>query len=677
MTHKHLTYRPDIDGLRAVAVLLVVVFHVWGSKYIPGGFIGVDIFFVISGFLITQIIHKELKQKTFTFKDFYTRRIRRLMPAFILVIVSTNVIALYILLPEDLIEYSKSQISAALFLSNMYLWSQAGGYFASNADFIPLLHTWSLSVEEQFYLIWPLCLLLLVKYFNFFIRIGIIIMITCLGFFLSEWAVNYYLSASYYFFPTRAFELLMGAILALSISRLPILSVRVSNLLSLIGLALIIIPSFILTKGSHFPGINALWPCLGAVLIIYSGMGENRGVTSRLLSLKPLVIIGLISYPLYLWHWPIISFTNYHAIEINFFEGSIIIILSLFLSFLTWKFIEKPVRDHVKFSFKHVFLWLFLLPSTVIILTSFLTIYSEGFPKRFSDEITSKNKAVMSLTHKIRGGCNQGDVENPLGPNECILGNASRNNIDILLIGDSHANAISGMIDVMASDAGLRGYDVTQSNTYPLVGVDVSKIVNGERSFYHKFRKRNDWIYEHIKGQNYQFVVIAGEYNTFFAEGGRFLTNEKYSKPSHENSVKLFEISLVQMIENIIATGATPVLIEDVPNMSEDLSRCSLNNVLYNKQQECSNAYIDIERKQQYAIKIFRKLEKNYPEIIVINPKLITCDSDRCFADIDGTPLYRDEGHLNDFGARLIGELYLEKIGNPFKDIQQGIGISE
>ena len=310
-------YRPDIDGLRAVAVLPVVLYHA-GYKAFSGGFVGVDIFFVISGFLITSILTEDIQRGGFSLASFYERRLRRIFPPLFVMAACCLVVAFVLYPPDHLLRFGKSLIAMTFFVSNLFFWREApgGGYFAETGrsfDTDALLHTWSLSVEEQFYVFFPWALYALhrwARHREFAVLSAAIVF----SFALSAWGLERAPAATFYLLTTRSWELLLGAVAAKWILRFP--ETRwLRETLSIIGVGLIAYAVFCFTKDTPFPGPNAIFPCVGAFLIIFAGMGGPSSV-GAVLSTRPAVSIGVISYSLYLWHWPLIAFLKYfHAGE--------------------------------------------------------------------------------------------------------------------------------------------------------------------------------------------------------------------------------------------------------------------------------------------------------------------------------------------------------------------------
>lgn len=382
MHNKKLNYRPDIDGLRAVAVLLVVLNHV-GFSVFSGGFIGVDVFFVISGYLITGIILGQAEKGSFSFYDFYLRRARRILPALYVVVLAVMIAGYYLYIPSDYSEVSKSALSAIGFASNVFFWKNSGGYFSSSAEEMPLLHIWSLSVEEQFYFVWPLALVLIVKLKSATARAALVAFIMAVSFIYAEVGVRESWISTYFLLPSRAGELLVGALLAFWVAkREPVSGQSITaNIAALTGLALVLLPALSLTKTSLFPGINALIPCLGAALIIGSRT-FGQTVVSYILSLRPLVFVGVISYSLYLWHWPLVSFLRYSRVEITTEIAIGLVAASIALGYLSWRLVEQTFRHRPKQN-PRLTSSVTILAALLVIATPVAVYLSEGIPSRF------------------------------------------------------------------------------------------------------------------------------------------------------------------------------------------------------------------------------------------------------------------------------------------------------
>jgi peptidoglycan/LPS O-acetylase OafA/YrhL len=611
-----LAYRPDIDGLRAVAVLSVLLHHL-NPALLPGGFIGVDIFFVISGYLITSQIYKEACDGNFSIKKFYKRRINRIVPALLTVSVATLLVGVFLLSPEDLMRMTNSAVLAMVGLSNVFFWNTYGNYFAGNTFEAPLLHTWSLGVEEQFYLIWPLLILLLLK-LKIRFRLAIFALVTVGAIAVSEIGTNSVASASYYLLPTRFFELMFGGLLALAGNRLS--SVRYSSLCAASGYALIAASLFWLDKDSSFPGVNALWPCLGAVLLILAGSGSSLLLMP--LTARPMVFIGLISYSLYLWHWPIISYLNYLDIEIDFTVGAAVVLSAILLAWLSWKFIERPLRrSGAALSIPRVFLGRFATPVLALVMVGCAVDISSGVPQRFHPRVAELER--MSDTHpeKLRRGCHVPPAKYATPPNdECRLG-GPKTRPDGILIGDSFANHFTGMVDVMANAEKTSFMDYTMDGCPPIRDYDTGK----KGMYAERCLKRNAKAYDLIAANHYQRVILAAQWPRN-AEAGR---------------------KLAASIDAVLKSGAKLTLIVNNERIRGAAS-CSIRRLMFDSSANC-----DGER--QGPPDYFEQIRALYPQVHIVDPNLAICRSDKCNPVLNDKLLYRDDVHLNDVGSREIG----------------------
>ena len=350
-----MNYRRDIDGLRAVAVLPVVLFH-FGVSALPGGFTGVDIFFVISGYLITGSLLDDIERGQFSIARFYWRRCRRILPALFFVVLLTGIGAWFILLPSDLNDFSLSVIAASTFWSNIYFWKTTN-YFSIDAELRPLLHTWSLSVEEQYYIFFPILVFLIHRYFSKR-WLTVLVPIMLASFVLAVLATSMAPTAGFYLLPTRLWELMLGA--ALMLKKPPALkNTWLMELVGLAGFGLIAFAFLGISESDPFPGYNALFPCLGTALLIYAGQpaaatqATTRRATlaTRILQFGPLVWIGLISYSLYLVHWPINSFAHYLSLQaIAPSTAFTLVVASIVLAAFSWKYVEQPFRQKRSFT---------------------------------------------------------------------------------------------------------------------------------------------------------------------------------------------------------------------------------------------------------------------------------------------------------------------------------------
>jgi peptidoglycan/LPS O-acetylase OafA/YrhL len=383
-------YRPEIDGLRALAVIPVIFFHA-GFSFFNGGFVGVDVFFVISGYLITTIIIRELNNNTFSIKKFYERRARRILPALIFVILISSIISFIFLTRSELASYFKSVIATLLFFSNLYFYKTTP-YFRSESDLEPLLHTWSLSIEEQFYIIFPITLLLFHKFFKRYIFIMLIF-----GFFASLFICQFLAlktggTLNFYFTFSRVWELALGAMCAhILIFKNLTYSTLIKNLLSIIGIILIMFSIFFFSRQTLFPSFYTLVPTIGTSLIIL--FADRDTFVNKILSIKFLVSIGLISYSLYLWHQPLLAFGRIFFDDLSIIQKLILIFLSILMSIISYFFIEKTFRDKNKIDFKFFF-------KTITITSIFLVLFSLITYNYFSSKNSTEARLAKLLLKK-------------------------------------------------------------------------------------------------------------------------------------------------------------------------------------------------------------------------------------------------------------------------------------
>ncbi len=461
-------YRPDIDGLRAVAVLSVVLYHA-GVPFLPGGFVGVDIFFVISGYLITRIIAREIAEDRFSILTFYERRTRRIFPALFAMLAASVVAASIIALPGEFEEFGDSLTAATFFVSNIYFW-QTADYFGGPAHLKPLLHTWSLAVEEQFYIVFPLLLLALTRWARGHL-IRILFTVTVLSFAASLWAVVAKPSAAFYLLPTRFWELMAGALLALG--AVPaIFDRRWANAFAATGLVLIGCAVIFFSSATAFPGAAALLPVLGAALVIHAGTTTQNTIAARLLSVRPMVFVGLVSYSLYLWHWPVLAFSRMARGEmLSPASTALLVAVSFVLAVLSWRFVEMPFRERRVVAAR---VPLFRAASAVMAAMLAIGVFANatnGWPQRHDGYAPP---AIAGLERMNLATCFLKEDQPAAawaGADACRHGDASKPGIFVW--GDSFA---AHLVPGLADELGYRFQTVqyTAGGCPPLLGVDIA-----------------------------------------------------------------------------------------------------------------------------------------------------------------------------------------------------------
>ncbi|MCF7789558.1 MAG: acyltransferase [Prosthecobacter sp.] len=456
-------YRPDIDGLRALAVLPVLLYH--AQLGCSGGFVGVDVFFVISGYVITSLIFKEVAAGTFSMVNFWERRIRRIMPALSVVVVATLAAGWLFYLPEDFIFLGKSVMAQAVMAANFFFWKGGTNYFDHGTDTKSLLHTWSLAVEEQFYLLFPLLLVFLLRskpksWWRWILGITIVSLIISV---VCSYSHNNHRSG-FYLLPSRAWELLVGALVAACRGRLTAHK-RIGEASGFLGLALIVWSVFVYTDNTRFPGLGALPPCLGTALIIASS-DARVSIVGRLLSFRPLVLLGLVSYPLYLWHWPLLIWAKYlTGYELSTATRIELLLASLVLAILSWKFVETPFRQrHWLGERSRIFKFAGITLGTFLAM-GFAVYFYQGFPDRFPAQALTFASARNSL-----GFQDQIDLERAKASRFTELGSASSSQpISVLVWGDSHAKAIAPALDTLCKEYSQRGVMSAYGATAPVL----------------------------------------------------------------------------------------------------------------------------------------------------------------------------------------------------------------
>jgi peptidoglycan/LPS O-acetylase OafA/YrhL len=677
-------YRPEIDGLRAIAVMAVVLFH--AGLGVPGGFIGVDVFFVISGFLITSLILKDLESGKFTLAHFWERRARRIIPASVVMVLAVLIAGWFLLLPSDYANLGKSTAWQAVFGANFHFWRNTN-YFAGAAEEQPLLHTWSLAVEEQFYLFVPV-LLLALFHFPAFRRRGALLALFLTGFLLSLTLsillVPRMPAAAFYLLPTRAWELLCGSIVAI----LPAAAIPrwVREILSFSGLAAILVPCFLYTKETSFPGLAALPPCLGTALFIWAanqgagirrlgsevrsqesgGQGNSAQspevreqpafnsyslascvLPSCVLGLRPIVFIGLISYSLYLWHWPFFSFSAYWALEpISLAHRLILVAASLVLATLSWKLIEMPFRSR-RFGVSRSSMFAY---ATVGLSSSFALgialVSSEGRPARLPQEAVAY-AAAADEQHSIRF-VNLADAQAQNFPK---IGNASGGERPhFILWGDSHAGVLVPALQSWSAEANVTGLAAVYSSTAPVLGiVQNSKFgIKGQDSV-----KWGEAIAEYAAIEKIPNVILAARWHEHFRA-------DLYAPGIQSKEV--FERALLTTVKRLTLAGSKIWIVLDVPNHPYPVPRALARNAIFSERPRYS------PRADQQS--------KLYGDMMALKPSLLAegatiLDPTPLFTDASGNltlqsgaqALYSDSQHLSRAGAMFIRSVFSPVFG--------------
>jgi len=652
-------YRPDVDGLRAIAVLAVIAFHAF-PEWCAGGFVGVDIFFVISGFLITKLIQEGLNKQTFSISDFYAGRVRRLFPALILVLLASQLFGWFALLSDEYKLLGKHTAASGFLISNWVFWSESG-YFDYAANTKPLLHLWSLGLEEQFYLFWPLTLVLAFKYKLNAIRITSVLL---LGSLLLNLVMVEKFSAATFFLPfTRMWELLAGSFLALFTSSSFVVSnpIRVQFLqhkwvaqgLSFLGLFLLFISLLFIDQDKRFPGGWAIVPVLGTCLIILAG--HKSWFNHSVLSSKILVGTGLISYPLYLWHWPLLSFARILEQGQPDWQIRVLCIAIAFVfSLLTYLFIERPIRFGQHLRTKTYTLMALLLITTIFGLVTYL---SEGFRSRFANQLIELQTAdlVFNIPTNTDWYCVDASNEGP----RCL---SSGPDPSTVVMGDSHALTIyAGLVERYQAKGQTIGLYGGGDGCPPLLNVVIQDLGGDTRNC---LKKGSQAILRVIKDPAIKEVILTSRgpmYTTGKGFGevessqfGTWVLHFDGEDRGLRTNEEVFLRGLADTFDALLAADKKVTFLYDVPELGFDIRSCFTFRPLVMTQKAmdpCAVRKIDfVARTKMHRAGVDSILSAR-PEIKVIDLAKALCDEEWCFASKNNILFYMDDDHLSLRGA--------------------------
>ncbi|MDF1825427.1 MAG: acyltransferase family protein [Verrucomicrobiales bacterium] len=642
-------YRKDIDGLRALAVLPVVFFHLgWGA---PGGYIGVDVFFVISGFLIGSIVIREVESGSFSLLRFWERRVRRILPALTAVVVATAVAGCVWMIPAHLEELGKSIMAQPALVANVYFW-QESGYFEVASEYQPLLQTWSLAVEEQFYLFFPLVMILFFKLGRRAALIGVLILIALsLGW--SVFSTKVYPSLSFYLLPSRIWELDLGVILAL----LQIKRDRprwINEVLSWGGIGCILTAVFTFSLNTPFPGYTALLPCLGAALVIF-GNAQQATSSSALLGWGPIRFVGLISYSLYLWHWPLIVFARYQSAgELSVTMKVVILLLSLICATLSWRFIEKPFRKAKEREAKGATRKVLAIGAVTSIFTLGLGVAfseSEGLPKRFSAE-TLELRRVDSPFSLMRSRSFL--EENGTLP---VVGELQdeASSPPMLVWGDSHAISLLPAFDVLGKKHGTTVYAAVQPATPPLAGTWTPRIGKD-------FLEWGEAVLEQVDSLGIEKVIIVGRWDFYLrATPDGDQRNLISDEAGTDLPAEVFERAVRRSLARLAGLGVEVWFIEDVPFQPHSVPETVMLASIQGR--NLNGAARSLEAYQEWNHEIAEIIDRSLVGLPVrrLDPVPLLTDADGILPMArNGKALYSDDHHLSPFGAQQLEPLIEE-----------------
>ena len=635
---------PKRDGLRAVAVLAVLFYHA-GFGIVSGGYVGVDVFFVISGYLITTIIVREIIAGEFSIAGFYERRMRRILPAVVAIVAASLLVGYILFETQDFQNLALSSIANNLFLSNIFFYWQTG-YFDASAELKPLLHTWSLSVEEQYYVVTPLLLLAVGKFFKqrfllFVVPLFVISFAACV------YGMDTNPSGVFYMLPTRAWELLIGSILAIAV--LPRLSNEIAmQSLAAFGAAMVFYGIFALNEATVFPGSAAAIPTFGTAILIYTGRGGSTMV-NQLLSLRPVVFVGLISYSLYLWHWPIIVFSTYvKAVDLEQIEKIMLLVPIFIMAVLSWRYVETPFRKKQLLpTRKSIFIG--SIAATAILINAGLSAVVT-----IGDSEWERWRSCEDVQERVADG----DAL-------CTIGDAAHAP-SFLVWGDSHARSLMSSVNESAQRMGKAGYIASASACAPLQGMDrVSK--PGCLAFtttvlsYAEQRPEIDTVF--LIGR----WAISAEGTRYTNEDGDPFELVDTFEGGNASPGDLFETGLTRTVKALLAANKKVVIVGPVPEVGHNVP--SVNHVAMITNRDVNEMIAptieEFETRNQKVFAVLSQLQTEYG-VDVLMPSVFLCDESICKVALDdGTSLYRDDHHVSTFGAKYISEMFDASLAGP------------
>lgn len=632
-----LKYRPEIDGLRAVAVIPVIFFHA-GFELFSGGYTGVDVFFVISGYLITSIIYSELKENNFSIINFYERRARRILPLLFCVLLVSIPFAWISLFPTDNIDFFESLIAVPAFGSNFLFVSEAN-YFDTAVELKPLLHTWSLAVEEQFYIFFPLIMLLFFKLLGKNRILPFIALAFIVSFILAEWASIRHPTHNFFLLPTRGWELGVGSILGILITDQNSFFLRlkkqpkINEIVSIIGLTLILLGFFVIDNNTPFPSSWALFPVIGTAIII--AFTDKNTLAGRILSSKPFIFIGLISYSAYLWHHPLIAFAKHLSFtEQSFVEKTVLCLAVIPLSYLSWRFVENPFRNKKKFKRKFIFTFS-LIGSIFFILVGFWGVSNDGFPNRsITKRLEVRGYSPDNRILLEESWSELRKAENELENHSWFKDENSLPNM--LVVGNSHSKDIYNVL--MNSEIATKNFEIGR------VGLQIAHLSNLDHEFFFSLSYKNADI-----------IVVASRYN--YTDFPHFQKVIKRFVNDHKRIVIVKDIHNFKVIN---AKTKADILVEEYIRGDYNLEDNSVVDELVKK---INKTYFDdyMSGTSDRILKSDNKIDSiksAYPDIIVLDRMKYVCTDtlNTCFAiNSKLEKYYYDYGHHTREGAMFYG----------------------
>ena len=631
-------YRTEIDGLRALAVVPVILFHA-GFDLFSGGFIGVDVFFVISGYLITTILIEDIEHKRFSILSFYERRARRILPALFFVMLICIPFAWMWMLPSQMKDFSQSLVAVSLFASNILFWRESG-YFGPAVEKKPLIHTWSLAVEEQYYVLFPIFLILAWRFGKNRVFWMIVVM-AAISLLLSEWGWRNKASANFYLAPTRAWELFAGSIAAFIVQKQ---GVRKNNFLALLGLSAIIFSTFAYDKSTPFPSVYTLVPVLGAFLLIL--FAEKETLTAKLLGTKVFVSIGLISYSAYLWHQPLFAFARIRMFD----QPSLLLMLvlsmsSLLLAYLSWKYIEQKFRKKVFTQINILALSVFwFLVFTIIGFSGYNT---NGFIERsVFQSIKKYNLAINQSTSGFRHCKAHPYFIEGLDGKICLVGDLSKKPIG-LLWGDSYAASSLYGIDKFLKSVKKSYIAILSDGCPPIAGISREK-----NAFNCNAKRQSDVIYWFVNQKEVSELIWVGKFRSVSGNSKR----NGFYLYGIEPTLSMLEHEIEQTINTFLDNGKRVVFVLEGPNFPVSVPNYLSRSSILNFEIDPNLISVDV-MEQRKEIGLSPSFLSSIDGVLFVDSIGLFCGTIKCNGImIDGSPLVVDRGHISHSASEVLAK---------------------
>lgn len=656
-----MTYLPFVDGLRAVAIAAVVAFHAFPDQ-LSGGFAGVDVFFVISGFLITRFIAAEMQAGSFSLQRFFVRRARRLLPAAMVCFVVVTALAGVVLFPDSLWYHGRSLMAAVLMYANFFFYD-TGGYFSAPSLEKPLLHTWSLAVEDQFYLTWPLMLMVLLPRMTRKSLLAVVMVLLLSSLTFAELYTRTDPEFAFFMLPARAWELLLGVLVAVAgFERL--IGRGTSEVIAALGAAAILASLAVLTPQSHFPGLGALTACLGTAAVIVSGLAHPT-LVSRVLALRGVVFVGLISYSLYLWHWPLIALATYWLERpMAAVEASGVVLASVVVAVVSWRFVERPFRAghrmsptarlsaaDMRFAFGAI------VSCALVVAIALGLKFARGMPQRFDGPVRAMLDQMVSSNPK-RLAC---DNHDNIFANDTICNFGRRKDTsqsyELALFGDSMADQWVALVSGFARESGLAGRQVTNGGCPFLFGDDIAHKSWARR------RECESYFREAVRfievNPGLRIAIVAGYWEDWakrleerpVQHSGQAGAGTQHA-PQMPPQVTRFERVLSETLKLLTDRGIRVLLLGQVPVYEAIPVRCIASAIdVGGNPDRCGKPGPTGIEEVSRTDAVLQRVAAANRLVEVFLPSSLLCKGPTCRLTLDGIMIYRNGTHINQKGA--------------------------